>query len=77
MTTLSIRPQRNNTDFQLIARSFLSQQGLPLANVLPICIATEAGALIMQPKVLKGIEARSEDHAQPEDHRRQLCGEED
>ena len=35
MTTLSIRPQQNNADFQLVARSFLSEKGLPLANVLP------------------------------------------
>ena len=35
MTTLSIRPQRDNTDFQLIANTFLSETGLPLANALP------------------------------------------
>lgn len=35
MTTLSIHPQRHNADFQLVARSFLSEKGLPLANVLP------------------------------------------
>ena len=35
MATLSIRPQRSNADFQLVARSFLSEQGLPLASVLP------------------------------------------
>ncbi len=35
MTTLSIRPQRDNADFQLLARSFISEKGLPLANVLP------------------------------------------
>jgi hypothetical protein len=35
MTTLSVQPQRNNTDFQLLARSFLSEKGLPFAGVLP------------------------------------------
>ena len=35
MTTLSIHPQRANGDFQLVARSFLLETGLPLANVLP------------------------------------------
>jgi len=35
MTTLSIRPQRGNADFQLIANAFLSETGLPLASVLP------------------------------------------
>lgn len=35
MTTISVRPQRNNADFQLVARSFLLEKGLPLANVLP------------------------------------------
>lgn len=35
MTTLSVRPQRNNADFRLVARSFLLEQGLPLADVLP------------------------------------------
>ena len=35
MTILSIRPQRDNSDFQLVARSFLMEEGLPLASVLP------------------------------------------
>lgn len=35
MTILSIRPQRDNSDFQLVARSFLMEKGLPLASVLP------------------------------------------
>lgn len=35
MTSLSIRPQRDNSDFQLVARSFLAANGLPLASVLP------------------------------------------
>ena len=35
MTILSIHPQRDNADFQLVARSFLMEKGLPLANVLP------------------------------------------
>ena len=35
MTTLSIHPQRDNTDFQFVARSFLSEKGLPLSSVLP------------------------------------------
>lgn len=35
MITLSVHPQRNNTDFQLVARSFLLEKGLPFANVLP------------------------------------------
>lgn len=35
MTTLSIRPQADNTDFQLVANSFLAEKGLPLASVLP------------------------------------------
>ena len=36
MTTLSVHPQRDNADFQLVARPFLSETGLPLANVLPV-----------------------------------------
>ena len=40
--------------------------GSGLGNALPIYVATEAGALIMQPKVLKGIKARSEDHRRAE-----------
>ena len=32
MTTLSIRPQRANTDVQRIANTFLSETGLPLEN---------------------------------------------
>jgi hypothetical protein len=35
MTILSIYPQRNNADFQLITRSFLMEKGLPMASVLP------------------------------------------
>jgi putative transposase len=35
VTTLSVHPQRNNTDFQLVARSFLLKKGLPFASVLP------------------------------------------
>jgi len=35
MTILSIRPQQDNGDFQLVARSFLMAKGLPLASVLP------------------------------------------
>ena len=35
MTTLSIHPRRDNADFQLLARSFISEKGLPLANVPP------------------------------------------
>ena len=35
MTTLTVRPQRNNADFRVLARSFLLEEGLPLANVLP------------------------------------------
>lgn len=35
MTILSIHPQRDNADFQLVARSFLSEKGLPLPSVLP------------------------------------------
>ncbi len=35
MMTLSIRPQRDNADFQLIANTFLSETGLPLASALP------------------------------------------
>ena len=35
MTILSIHPQRDNADFQLITRSFLMEKGLPLASVLP------------------------------------------
>ena len=40
--------------------------GSGLGNALPIHVATEAGALIMQPKVLRGIKARSEDHRRAE-----------
>lgn len=36
MTTVSLHPQPNNTDFQVVARSFLVAKGLPLANVLPV-----------------------------------------
>lgn len=36
MTTLTVHPQRNNADFRLVARSFLLEKGLPLANVLPV-----------------------------------------
>jgi len=36
MTTVSVHPQRNNADFQVVARSFLVEKGLPLANVLPV-----------------------------------------
>ena len=35
MTILSIYPQRDNADFQLITRSFLMEKGLPMASVLP------------------------------------------
>ena len=35
MTTLSIRPRRDNADFQLIANTFLAETGLPLSSVLP------------------------------------------
>jgi putative transposase len=35
MLTLSLRPQTSNTDFQLVANSFITNKGLPLANVLP------------------------------------------
>lgn len=35
MTTVSVHPQRNNADFRVVARSFLLEEGLPLANVLP------------------------------------------
>lgn len=35
MMTLSIRPQTDNANFELVANSFLSEKGLPLANVLP------------------------------------------
>ena len=35
MMTLSIRPQRDNADFQLIANTFLAETGLPLSGVLP------------------------------------------
>ena len=35
MTTLTVHPQRNNADFRVVARSFLLEEGLPLANVLP------------------------------------------
>ena len=35
MTTVAVHPQRNNADFRLVARSFLLEKGLPLANVLP------------------------------------------
>lgn len=34
-TILSVRPQQNNADFQLVARSFLSEKGLPFAAVIP------------------------------------------
>jgi hypothetical protein len=37
-----------------------------LGNALALGIPTEAGALIMQPKLLKGIKARSEDHRRAE-----------
>jgi preprotein translocase subunit YajC len=43
--------------------------GSGLASALPIHVATEAGALIMQPKVLRGIKARSEDRTRAEGHR--------
>ena len=33
MTILSIRPQRQNADFQLITRSFLMEEGLPLGSL--------------------------------------------
>jgi hypothetical protein len=36
VTTLTVHPQRNNADFRLVARSFLLEKGLPLANVLPV-----------------------------------------
>jgi putative transposase len=35
MTILAIHPQRDKSDFQLVARSFLMAGGLPLASVLP------------------------------------------
>jgi putative transposase len=35
VTTLTVHPQRNNADFQCLARSFLLEKGLPLASVLP------------------------------------------
>ncbi len=35
MATLSIRPQRDNADFQLIADTFISRAGLPLPDALP------------------------------------------
>ena len=35
MTTLTVHPQRNNTDFRVVARSFLLEKGLPFATVLP------------------------------------------
>lgn len=35
MTTLTVHPQRSNADFGVVARSFLLEKGLPLANVLP------------------------------------------
>ncbi len=44
--------------------------GAPLANALPICVATEVGASIMQPKVLRGTNAWSKDHRRTEGHRR-------
>ena len=37
-----------------------------LGNALAINVPAEAGALIMQPKLLKGIKARSEDHRRAE-----------
>ena len=35
MVTLSVRSRSSNADFQVVANSFLSDQGLPLASVLP------------------------------------------
>ena len=40
MTILSIRPQRQNADFQLITRSFLMEKGLPLYSPTNASAAT-------------------------------------
>jgi len=35
VTTLTVYPQESKADFEIVARSFLLEQGLPLASVLP------------------------------------------
>jgi hypothetical protein len=35
MKTITIQPQRNHTDFEIVARSFLGESGLPMASILP------------------------------------------
>ena len=59
----------SNTDYSLLGLAieqatgrWHGDAGSGLGNALPIHVATETGALIMQPKVLSGIKARSEDH---------------
>lgn len=51
MMTLSIHPQRDNTDFQFVARSFLSEKGLPLSSVLP---ATEIERIFRRHEAIFG-----------------------
>jgi putative transposase len=51
MTSLAIRPQRDNSDFRLVARSFLMAKGLPLASVLP---ATEIERIFRRHDALFG-----------------------